>query len=96
MSMAAGKWQQLRKQRLHQRRKQRPSGGGDTGSGYRGNIGTTMTVTTGNEDYDAGRALCHCRQRRLLQRQHDDNDGNCYDDEDHDDNHRKGGGIGGV
>jgi hypothetical protein len=50
MTMAAGKWQQPRKQRLHQRQKQRPLGGGDTVSGVVENIGTTMTATTGNED----------------------------------------------
>jgi hypothetical protein len=74
MTMAAGKWQQLQKQRPHRRRKQRLSGGGDTISGVEGNIrttmtattgdsdniGTTMTATTGNEDYDAGRALRRC------------------------------------
>jgi hypothetical protein len=58
MTMAAGKWQQPRKQRPHRRWKQRPLGGGDTGSGGGGNIGTTMTATTGDEDYDAGRASC--------------------------------------
>ena len=56
MTMAAGKWQQPRKQRPHRRRKQRPSGSGDTVRGVGGNIGTTMTATTGDEDYDAGRA----------------------------------------
>jgi hypothetical protein len=61
MTMAAGKWQQPRKQRLHQRRKQQPSGGGDTVSGIRGNIGTTMRATTSDEDYNAGRASCHCQ-----------------------------------
>jgi hypothetical protein len=61
MTMVAGKWQQPWKQRLHQWRKQRPSGGGDTISGIRGNIGTTMTATTGNEGYDAGRALRCCQ-----------------------------------
>jgi hypothetical protein len=61
MTMAAGKWQQPRKQRPHQRRKQWPLGGGDTVSGIGGNIGTTMTATTGDEDYDAGRASRRCR-----------------------------------
>ncbi len=60
MTMAAGKWQQPQKQRPHRWRKQRLSGGGDTGSGGGGNIGTTMTAMTGNKDYDAGRALRHC------------------------------------
>ncbi len=61
MTMAAGKWQQPRKQRQHRRRKQRPSDARDTASGIRGNIGTTMTATTGYKDYDMGRAL-HCYQ----------------------------------
>ncbi len=60
MTMAAGKWQQLRKQRPHQRRKQQPSGGGDTAIGVGGNIGTTMTATIGDKDYDAGQALRRC------------------------------------
>ncbi len=59
MTMAAGKWQQLGKQRPHQRRKQQPLVGGDTASGVRGNIGTSMTAMTGYEDYNAGRAS-HC------------------------------------
>jgi len=50
MTMVAGKWQQMRKHRPHQRRKQRLSGGGETGSGGQGNIGTTMMATTGNKD----------------------------------------------
>jgi hypothetical protein len=61
MTMAAGKWQQPRKQRPHRRRKQRLSGGGDTVSGVGGNIWTTMTATTGNKDYDAGLASRCCR-----------------------------------
>ncbi len=60
MTMAVGKWQQPRKQRLHQRQKQRPSGGGDTVSGVKGNIGATMTATTGDEDYNAGWASRRC------------------------------------
>ncbi len=60
MTMAAGKWQQPQKQRSHQRRKQRPLGGRDTGSGGGGNIGTTMMATTGDKDYDAGWALRRC------------------------------------
>jgi hypothetical protein len=60
MTMAAGKWQQPRKQRPHRQRKQRPSGSGDSVSGIGGNIGTTMTATTGNEDYDAGQASRCC------------------------------------
>jgi hypothetical protein len=67
MTMAAGKWQQPQKQRLHQRRKQRPSGGGDAISGVGGNIGTTMTATTGDEDYNAVRALRCCPRGQLLQ-----------------------------
>ncbi len=60
MTMAAGKWQQPRKQRPHRRWKQWLSGGGDTASGIGGNIGTTMTATTGYKDYNAGRASCRC------------------------------------
>jgi hypothetical protein len=60
MTMRAGKWQQLQKQRPNQQRKQRPSGGRDTISGVGGNIGTTMTATTGNKDYDASRASRRC------------------------------------
>jgi hypothetical protein len=67
MTMVAGKWQQLRKQRPHRRRKQRPSGGGDTVSGIGGNIGTTMTATTGDKNYDAGGALRCCPRRQLVQ-----------------------------
>ncbi len=55
MTMVAGKWQQPRKQRLHQQRKLRPSGGRDSISGVGGNIGTTMMATTGNKDYNVGR-----------------------------------------
>ena len=54
MTMVACKWQQLRKQRLHQLRKQQPSGGGDTGSGDIENIGTTMTATTGDKGLQCG------------------------------------------
>ena len=63
MTMAAGTWQQPRKQRPHRRRTQRPLGDGDTGSGSGGggNIGTTMTARTGNEDNDAGQASRRCR-----------------------------------
>jgi hypothetical protein len=66
MTMAAGKWQQPRKQRPHQQRKQRLLGGRDTASGIGGNIGTTMTATTGNEDYNAGRASRCCQRRQLV------------------------------
>ena len=68
MTMTAGKRQQPRKQRPHRRRrwKQRPSGGGDTGSGGGVNIGTTMTVMTGDEDYNAGQASRHCPRGRLV------------------------------
>jgi hypothetical protein len=66
MTMVAGKWQQPRKQRPHRRQKQRPSGGGDTVSGVGGTIGTTMMATTGDEDYDAGRASRRCRRRQLV------------------------------
>jgi len=66
MTIAAGKWQQPQKLRLHQRRKQRPSGGRDIGSDDRGNTGTTMTATTGDEDYDVGRASRRCWGRRLV------------------------------
>ncbi len=66
MTMAAGKWQQPRKQRPHWQQKQRLSGGGDTVSGIGGNIGTTMMATTGNEDYNVGRALRHCQRRQLV------------------------------
>ncbi len=61
MTMAAGKWQQPWKQRPHRPQKQRPSGSGDTASGVGGNIGTTMTATTGYKDYDVGRASRHCQ-----------------------------------
>jgi hypothetical protein len=60
MTMVAGKWQRPRKKRLHQRKKQRPLGGGDTVSGVGGNIRTTMTAMTGDENYDAGRASRRC------------------------------------
>ena len=60
MIMAAGKWQQLRKQRPHGRPEQRPSGSGYNGIGGRGNIGTTMMAMTGNKDYDAGHAPYRC------------------------------------
>ena len=66
MTMAAGKWQQPWKQRLHQQRKQRLLGGGDTVSGVGGNIRTTMTATTGNKDYDVGQASRPCRRWRLV------------------------------
>ena len=55
MTMMASK--EEAKQRLHQRRKQRPLGGGDTSSGGRGNSRTTMTTMTSNKDYDVGWAL---------------------------------------
>jgi hypothetical protein len=51
-----GKWQHPRKQ---------PPRDNISGSG--GNIGTTMMVTIGNKDYNAGRAP-HCCQRRQLVR----------------------------
>ncbi len=66
MTMAAGKWQQPQKQKPHQWWKQQPSGGGDTISGVGGNIGTTMTATTGNEDYDARRASHRCQRWQLV------------------------------
>ena len=97
MTMVAGKWQQPRKQRLHQRRKQRPSGGGDTVSGIGENIGTTMTATTGDEDYDAGRALDVVDDGDWYDDfDHEDDDGSCYDEDNHDDDRRKGGGRGGA
>jgi hypothetical protein len=68
MTMAAGRWQQPQKQRIHQRRKQRPSGDGDAGSGDRESIGTKINATTGDIDYDAGRALPGCQRRRLVRR----------------------------
>ena len=45
----AGKWQQPRKQRPHQRRKQRLPGDGDTGSGGKGKIGIALLLTTATE-----------------------------------------------
>ncbi len=94
MTMAAGKWQQPRKQRPHRRRKQRASGGEDTVSGVRGNIGTTMTATTGDEDYDAGRASVVDDGDWYDDFDHDNNDSSCYDKDNHDDDRRKGGGSG--
>jgi hypothetical protein len=60
MTMAAGKWQQPQKQRLHHWWKQRPSGARDTGSGGGENVRTTMMATTGDKDYNVGRASRHC------------------------------------
>ena len=60
MTMAAGKWQQPRKQRPHRQQKQRLLGGGDTVSGVGEKIGTTMMATTGDKDYDVGRASRRC------------------------------------
>ena len=68
MTMAAGKWQQPRKQRLHQRWKQRPSGDGDAGSGDRDRLLTKINASTGDIDYDAGRASPGCQRRRLVRR----------------------------
>ena len=34
----------------------------------KGNIGTTMTATTGDEDFDAGRASRRCQRWRLVLR----------------------------
>jgi hypothetical protein len=66
MTMVAGKWQQPRKQRPHQWKKQQLSGGSDTVNGVGGNIGTTMTAMTGNEDYNTGRASRRCRRWQLV------------------------------
>ena len=46
MTMAAGKWQQPRIQRSHQRWKQRLLGDGDAGSGGGGKIGIALLLTT--------------------------------------------------
>jgi hypothetical protein len=50
----------------HGWQKQRRQGVGDSGnSGGDESSGTTMTATTGNKDYNAGRAS-RCHQQRLL------------------------------